>query len=116
MILTEDNTTWIESISDEEGAIYENTDGKRWRVSGSCNQCGLCEIYNNEPLNQEIVHTNYRMNEGVKETHTRVLIWHHPPGTPGACVEVGYNTRLDIPMTPELINRIPECTYQAEWL
>jgi hypothetical protein len=115
MIITEDTTTWIES-RDDTSAVYENTDGKRWRVSGSCNQCGLCEVYNNDPLNTEITHVNYRMNEGVKETYTRVLIWHHPPGTPGACEELGYNTRKDIPMTPKLINRIPECTYQAEWL
>jgi len=116
MILTEDYTTWIIEKT-EDSVTYENTDGKRWVVSGKCNQCGMCETYNDEPLNTPIDQINYRLNElGEKEEYTRTLIWRNYPGTPGAVEEVDYDKRLDIPMSLDATEKIEQCTLLSRWL
>lgn len=114
MIPTEDPSTWIIE-KDSNRTVYENTDGKRWEISGNCNQCGLCETYNNEPLNTEVVQKNYRMVNGNVEEYDRILIWRNYPGTPGAVEEVGHESRKDLPITPELAET-PGCSFNGRWL
>lgn len=53
--------------------------GERWRVFGTCNQCGLCVI-------GAVVTTDYE--------------WDGPPGTPLAVRDLRYGVRLDEPVTP----------------
>ncbi len=114
-IETEDYTTWITEtglINDEPYVNYENTDGKKWRVYGNCNACGACEI----PYQSQQENVRINLETGQKETYTRILDWIDTPGTPGACLEENYETRKDIPMTPDCINQIPECTLTGEWI
>jgi len=113
-IETEDYTTWIYEtglINGEPYRDYENTDGKKWRVYGTCNACGMCENY--EPS-----HFNVRYNPYTeeKETYTRHFIWADGPGVPGACIEKNFEARKDIPMTPGAINPIEECVLRGEWI
>jgi hypothetical protein len=116
MIATEDYTTWITEKTNDY-VIYENTEGKRWKVSGTCNQCGMCETYENYPLNQPIEQKNYRKNQdGDIEEYTRILIWHHLPGTPGAVEEVNHHLRKDVPMGPNATEKIEQCSLVSEWL
>lgn len=115
-IQTCDITTWITEKSDSI-IVYENSDGKKWQISGICNACGLCEIY--EPpvaIGEIILHTNISMVNGDKKIWTRRLKWNHAPGTPGACEEIDYDNRLDIPITPDAVNRIEECTLTGKWI
>lgn len=53
--------------------------GEAWRVSGSCNQCGLCVIGVVDPVGR--------------------YVWAGPPGTPGASIDTLYGQRLDDPLT-----------------
>jgi hypothetical protein len=113
-IETEDYTTWIYEtgvINDEPYKDYENTDGKKWRVYGTCNACGACEI-------GEEFHTNTRVHPetGERDTYTRYFTWVNKPGVPGACLEKDYEKRKDIPMTPDCINAIDECVLRGEWI
>jgi hypothetical protein len=114
MIETEDPTTWIVEQT-ENYRIYENIDGRRWKISGKCIACGMCEpeIGN---VGDRIVIENIRVVDGVKETYTRTLNWIGVPGTPNACLEENYQQRKDIPITPEAVNEIEECTLSGEWI
>lgn len=56
--------------------------GARWRVTGTCNQCGLCVI------------------GAVGDWYE----WDGPAGTPNASRDTRYPGRLDDPILPELID------------
>ena len=114
IIETEDYTTWIYEtgvINDEPYRDYENTDGKKWRVYGTCNACGMCE--NHEPSHFNVRYNPYTQE---KETYTRYFTWIDKPGVPGACIEENFEERKDIPMTPDCINAIDECVMRGEWI
>lgn len=65
---------------ESDGAVvYERvSDGTRWRVAGTCNQCGLCVI------------------GAVADWY----VWDGPPGTPGASRDTRVPGRLDDPVCP----------------
>jgi len=46
----------------------------------------------------------------------RTVVWNDVPGNPGACHELGYDSRKDIPMTPDAINPIEQCSLYGEWI
>jgi len=84
---TSDPTVVIEKL--QHGAnpyiIYRNLlSGRRWRVDGTCNQCGLCVI-------------------GATDATMGVArwTWSGPPGTPYCVTDVKYSGRPDDPVTPE---------------
>jgi hypothetical protein len=117
---TMDPTTEIVSsggTGDDFYIIYKNIDGRQWKITGTCNQCGLCEEYN-EPLPPDniVTHTNVAIKNNSKIIWTRQLKWNNPPGTAGACEELDYSSRLDIPISPNLVNNIDECTLTGEWI
>jgi hypothetical protein len=62
--------------------VYERVPtGARWKVSGSCNQCGLC----------------------VVGAAGNWYVWDGPPGTPGASRDTRVPDRLDDPVCPGFI-------------
>ncbi len=61
--------------------------GERWRVNGTCNQCGLCVI-------GAAVASDY--------------VWDGPVGTPLAVRDLRYGTRLDEPVTPSFFADMQE--------
>jgi len=91
MTLTEDPTTWIVEQG-EAFVVYENTDGDRWTIRGACNQCGQCE---------------------VPAPH---IVFVRPIGEPGACVDLRYGSRLDVPVRPEIREKCPACSLNGEYL
>jgi hypothetical protein len=112
---TVDPTTFIVRQGDDE-LEYLNTDGKRWRVRGVCNACGLCEVQP-ETVPSTVLHTNVAVDaDGNRYTWERTLNWVDQPGSPDACVESGFELRLDIPMTPDAIAMWDGCTLTGEWL
>ena len=113
-IETIDYTTWITDtgvINDEPYTDYENTDGKKWRVYGTCNACGMCENY-------EEISVNIRVHPetGERDTYTRYFTWTNEPGVPGACLEKDYEKRKDVPMSVNYVNKTQECTLRGEWI
>jgi hypothetical protein len=121
MIPTEDYYTWITAQYQSQGqrvVEYQCTDGRRWKVVGTCNQCGMCETTTTDvDLGVPIEFVNYRVNpQGQRDQYTRVIVWRKTPGLPGACEELNYHQRLDIPMTPDAFVDIPQCSLQGEWL
>jgi len=76
---TSDPGVVIES-RDESGVVYRSVTGRRWRVNGECNRCGLC-VVGAVPIER--------------------WTWRGPPGTPGAVFDTLYGSRLDEPVTPE---------------
>lgn len=108
------NTQIIDKNS--EYTEYENTDGKKWRISGTCIACGLCE---NKPtqIPSTVIEENRRiLNDGSEEVWTRTLVWSAEPGNAGACVEEGFESREDIPITPDFVNDNEICTLQGIWI
>ena len=117
MIQTEDSTTWITANGTIGGVSvtqYENTDGVRWRITGTCNACGLCENAPEE-VPSMVTEKNYRIVDGKKEIWERTLIWHKEPGNPGAVEDTSFVNRKDIPMTV-YVNEIEGCTLTGEIL
>jgi hypothetical protein len=116
---TMDPTTWITNRTvenDENVLYYENTDGKKWKIKGSCIACGLCENHVSDEGSIAII-TNKIINSNNEiETYTRELNWVGIAGTPGACIETNFQNRLDIPMTPDFVNEIDGCTLSGEWI
>ncbi len=117
MIQTQDPTTWITAngvIGGVQVVQYENTDGLRWRITGTCNACGLCE---NPPekVPSIVTEKNYSIVDGKEIIWERTLIWHKNPGEPGAVEEVAHENRKDIPMTA-YVNEIEGCTLTGEIL
>jgi hypothetical protein len=112
---TMDYTTWITSkyVDSENVDVveYENIDGKKWKIYGKCNACGLCEI-------DTTTHVNIRYNTHTqqKETYTRNFLWYDDAGAPTACFEKDYELRKDIPMTPDDVNSIDGCVLFGEWI
>lgn len=90
-IPTLDNDIVIESI--QRGAnpsvVYRRlSTGERWRVNGTCNQCGLCVIGAARPENYE---------------------WDGPVGTPFAVRDLRVLTgRLDEPVAPGFIEKVTD--------
>lgn len=117
---TMDPTTEIVSTSGENEnfyIIYKNQDGRQWKITGTCNQCGLCEEYNESlPLDNIVQQSNVGIKNNEKIFWSRQLKWHSQPGIPGACEELNYSSRLDIPILPELVNNISSCTLTGEWI
>lgn len=70
----------IEIMYLEGGVEYRRiSTGDKWRVWGTCNQCGLCVI-GARPFDR------YQ--------------WQAAPGTPYSVVDLWYGKRLDDPVTP----------------
>ena len=82
--LTEDSTTWITRI-DGSRISYENIDGDRWYIDGTCNACGACEV-----------NGDGSMRAGVVAVPGKTI------GEPGAVFEAAYEVRRDIPVRPNL--------------
>lgn len=112
---TEDPTTIITERT-EEYIQYENTDGKKWQIHGKCIACGLCENIPSE-IPSTIIEENRRiLQDGTEEIWTRKLIWVSEPGNPGACIEEQFENRKDIPIMPDLVNNIEQCTLEGIWI
>lgn len=98
---------------------YTNTDGKRWRIYGQCNRCGMCEIENNDIFVSGdifIQHNKRLLDDGTTVDWNRTLYWIDVPGKPGACIEEDFDKRYDIPLTPDCVNLFPECSLSGVWL
>lgn len=112
---TEDPTTFIIDKTDSY-TEYENIDGKKWRISGTCIACGLCENTPKE-IPSEVVEENIKvLGDGSRKIWNRKLIWTSTPGMVGACLEESYQNRKDIPMTPDFVNETEGCTLEGIWI
>lgn len=113
---TEDPTTWIINVINDE-VYYKNIDGKTWVLKGTCNACGLCEEYPEKlPEDKIVVYTNIRDINGEKVIWQRKIEWLASPGIPWASREIGFNSRKDIPMTPDLVNSLNDCSLKGKWI
>lgn len=72
---------------------YLSISGERWRIYGTCNRCGACEIGGIDP---EISFIGY-------------------VGEANACINIAGQNRLDVPVRPE-ISEIPTCTLTGEYI
>lgn len=77
--------------------IYRTKSGERWRIDGTCNQCGQCWEGSNLPP---------------------TLVWTGTPvGEPGAISDLRPpEERLDCPVRPELYNDCGACVLRGEYL
>lgn len=113
-IQTMDPTTWIVEQTTNY-VVYENTDGRKWRLDGICNACGLCEPKIGA-VGETVVLNNYIVVDGIKQKYTRKLLWKKQAGEPNACEEENYNLRSDIPITPDFVNELSGCSLNGVWL
>lgn len=113
---TEDPTTWITQRSDGK-IYYENTDGRKWWISGTCIACGECESFPNPFIPGMIIEqVNWRLAlDGVLEKWSRILQWNSEPGVANACIEQDFSLRKDIPMTPDGVGT-GNCTLFGNWI
>jgi hypothetical protein len=108
-ITTADSSIFI--IEQEENrVVYETTTGEQWEITGQCSACGECEV--------GAVDTYYEEVEGEKmPVKKHYQIWTEiPVGQPGACLDVRYGNRLDIPIRPELPSKLLNCTLSGRYL
>lgn len=75
--------------SRRQGWVYyrRESTGERWKVSDTCNQCGLCVI-------------------GAANADD--YDWRKKPGRPGAVRDLRYPTRPDEPVTPGFLEAMIE--------
>jgi len=94
---------------------YLNTQGERWRIFGTCNACGLCEMPPAEI--PSVVNESHRIPTPDGEvTWNRTLRWNAQPGTPLACFEDNHESRLDSPLRPDFVNELDGCALTGEWV
>jgi hypothetical protein len=100
---TVDPTTWITKIETSPAfrLSYENSDGDAWWIAGTCNACGACEVNGDGSITRE----------GTTKVEGKEI------GEPGASFDANYETRLDIPIRPNLVweNRANGCVLSGEY-
>jgi hypothetical protein len=94
---TADAIVFITGQGEVDGVPYVEylnlSTNETWRVWGKCNACGACEVGNSNPN----------------------LYWTGiPVGEAGACVDVTFGERLDIPVGLGLPEKYPTCTLKSE--
>lgn len=78
--------------------VYATRDGsERWVIAGTCNQCGQCEV-------------------GQVGDRPARLVWVKPVGEPGACIDLDYGTRPDMPVRPEIGRKMPACSLRGRYI
>ncbi len=80
MEATEDPGTTIVARGPGWIRYQDLASGETWLIVGECNRCGLCDV----------------------GAVGRRLVWSHPPGMPGAVLDLDYGRRRDMPMRPPL--------------
>lgn len=93
-IQTCDPNCWIVEKTDGV-VVYETTEGERWQITGTCNQCGECEVGSENPY--------------IEWTGT-------PIGEPNACYDIRGEERPDSPVRPEIADNLTNCTLSGEYL
>lgn len=89
-----DPNCWIIDQGDDY-VTYETIDGERWNITGTCNQCGECEVGSNNPF----------------------LVWTGTPiGQPNACYDSRGDERPDSPVRPEIASKNLNCTLKGNYL
>lgn len=115
-IETEDPTVHIVVQSDNM-KHYRDIAGREWVIYGQCNACGACEDF---PETEEFPFYETKVNKvklgDLIVEKERQVVWFKPPGTEHACHDIGFEDRLDTPITPDLPNRIEVCTLSGEWI
>ncbi len=91
--VTVDPTVFIVA-RDTEMIEYLNDVGERWRIYGTCNKCGACEVGGEDSA---IIYTGVEI------------------GQPNACYNIEGENRLDNPVRPE-ISELTECVLTGEYL
>jgi hypothetical protein len=93
---TVDPTCWITGrgrLPDGTAWVDYATRAERWRIYGTCICCGACEV----------------------GSVGRPLLWTGIPiGEPGACLDIAFEQRPDVPVRPE-IAQFPSCSLWGEY-
>lgn len=97
-------------IEETEGrVVYETTSEEQWEIIGVCSACGECEV--------GAVDIYYEETEDKFPLEKRYQIWTGVPiGQPGACLDVRFGNRLDIPVRPEMPEKMTNCTLSGRYL
>lgn len=112
MIPTQDPNVFILEKTDDS-ITYLNSDGKKWKINGKCICCGMCEEFRGLGIDTQI---NVTPSKNGDIEWIRILEWSDMPGNENACVELNYENRLDIPMTPEGVKLYKECSLRGEYI
>ena len=84
--------------------VYQTTTGETWEITGTCNACGECEVGAVDTYYADTIELHYQIWTGV------------PVGEPGACFDSRFGSRLDIPVRPELTDKMDCCVLSGRYL
>lgn len=94
--------------------VYQATTGETWEITGVCTACGECEVgavdtYRAVPLDSD--------RKSEQPEILRYQIWTGVPvGQPGACLDTRFGSRLDIPVRPEMTEKLANCALSGRYL
>ena len=99
---------YVESRAPGRIVFWDSRTGERWAQLGVCDCSGLCE-------------------HGATPHPSQQVVWLGSVGTPGACRDLNYGRRPEIPTRPEwreasrrmaqaLECPVTECGFYFEWL
>lgn len=96
-------------FQEENRVVYETTFGEKWEILGTCSACGECEV---GAVDIYYENTDEKFLEPKRyQIWTDILI-----GQPGACLDSRFGTRLDIPIRPEMTEKLPNCTLTGKYI
>lgn len=117
LIATEDPSVFIESQTstgtESQIVIYQSVTGERWQINGRCSACGECEVGANDTYYQNKI--SPRESKDYVKLHYQIWTG-NPVGTPEACLDVRFGTRLDIPVRPEISQSAKNCSLSGNYL
>lgn len=104
-------------VEQAEGRIvYHSVTGENWEITGTCNACGECEVGADDTYYTEPLEPDFNKPIG-KRTTSHYHIWTGTPvGQAGACLDSRFGYRLDIPVRPELTQKMPNCVLSGRYL
>jgi len=98
----------------ENRKVYQTVTGEKWEIVGTCNACGECEV---GAIDNYYEKTNLEDKKQNSPEPKKYQIWTGIPiGQPGACLDVRFGKRLDIPVRPELTQKMQHCSLTGRYL
>lgn len=114
MIKTEDPTIFILEQS-EDRVVYQSVYGEQWEITGKCNACGQCEQGAYDVYYENVSDQDEKTTASTEPK--RYQIWTGVPvGQSGACLDSRFGKRLDIPIRPELTEKMDQCVLSGKYL
>lgn len=101
----------------EGRTVYQTATGETWEITGVCTACGECEVGAVDTYHATPPDPDRKLSHDQQPQILRYQIWTGVPvGQPGACLDARFGSRLDIPVRPEMTEKLANCALSGRYL